>query len=98
MSDQEQDAAALLRMNEKWNPQGYEITFTPGQPMQWHAKYTPDGSQWHAPTSQRLNVALRAHWSKPINLPGPPGLLDLDPPAASLEMAGRHGLKIPGAP
>ena len=92
MSDQEQAADALLRMNEQWGPEGYEITYTPGEINPWHAKYTPAaGEECHAPTSQRLHMALYEHWAVAFQLP------DLQDDV-SLEMAGRHGLMIRGAP
>jgi hypothetical protein len=69
-------AEALIRMNEQWGPEGYEITYTPGQLMPWHAKFLEPGaaapSEWHAPTSQRLHMALYDHWAKDFDLPDLP--------------------------
>ena len=62
-------ADTLTRMNEQWGPEGYEITYTPGEIMPWHAKYVPAGDQWHAPTSQRLHMALYEHWAKAFDFP-----------------------------
>ena len=72
MSDQELAADALLRMNEQWGPEGYEITYTPGEIMPWHATYAELGhkpAEWHAPTSQRLHMALYEHWAVAFDLP-----------------------------
>lgn len=61
--DEETAADTLLRMNEQWGPEGYSITYTPGQEYEWHATYPDDDKKWDMHTAQRLHMALYDHWA-----------------------------------